>query len=196
MPALAFGNNAIEKMYFGDNEVRKMYLGGQLAFEPGEITTHRIVLGTPDITSGNDRANILEWTNAILSPYPQIPAAFVEGGGAAYLAYFYVRWNGDCILHVHNASTGSSGSGGQQDLVSAWETNNDDAIVLTAGGRSISLPGPAASSSRQSDSTDPYEWEISRNIRTNVLRPWLTRYDAMSAQEQAQTAITLNIPSS
>ena len=122
-----------------------------------------------------------------LDPRPQISAdllADIDDTG-----YFASLALGDTIANFNVSAASDSGSDFGQDLLASWETFSS-AILIEAGGLSLSIPGPDWQSSARRDSTEPYQWTLSSGV-VNRKNAFVTAYKLLTDAQKNATTITL-----
>ena len=128
---------------------------------------------------------LYSWT---LSPSQRIIAdllADIDDTG-----YFVRITLGETIINME-VDAGSDGTGSDlgPDLLASWE-NFSSAILIEAGGLSLTLPGPNYRLNTGQDRTEPYQWTLSSSYvrRKNA---FVTAYKLLTQAQKDATTITL-----
>ena len=146
------------------------------------VISQTFVIGTPTRAFSTQ----LGWEGESLG---QINADLIAGSGDAFLRYFFLH-SGSNSLRLWTFSTDSgTGSGAGPELVSGWETYAE-AIVVEAGGLSLTLEGPNHSNNSGQDASEPYSWNPSTSKRAEI-GTFITAWNALTDAQKAATTLTL-----
>ena len=151
-----------------------------------------LTIGAPDFLS----TSLVRWDSiGGIGADAVIDTSFVVGGAEAWLRYFQLRGLHPTFLPAvlwTSSTQGGVPQAGGPELVSAWEAS-PEAIVLAAGGLSLTIPGPAHSSNQNADSAEPYTWRSSATVLQEIV-DFLVAYNALTGAQRDVTTITLNAP--
>ena len=122
-----------------------------------------------------------------------IDSDLVDGGATAYIRSFglAVRSANDREqTTVQTSSTDSTtGSGAGPDLISGFESNST-ALIIRAGGLSLTIPGPTTADVVTADMTEPYSWEFLGG--TYDFETFIDSYIALPDADKANTRLIVD----
>ena len=149
-------------------------------------STLNVISQTFTIGTANEAsASSLNWSNLSTQ---QINANLLAEGGTAFLRNVYLSSNNPIRIQASSSDSGSGFDTGPE-LVPGWETYAE-ALIVEAGGLSLTLEGPNNPNSILQDAAEPYSWDASTGKRAET-GTFITAYLALSAAEKAATTLTL-----
>ena len=152
-------------------------------------------LSTPPILVGDSAAvttPALQVRFLVTTPRVLIDAGLVENDGVAYFGNLQLYLDRDLPMGLRIAPDLTTGFGGASpNLTPAWE-ESIRALIITAGGHTLEIPGPTHSTNQNSDSGDePYDW-LPSVAKVAEIQAWITTFRALSDDEREATTLTLN----
>ena len=171
-----------------DIRVRATNSAGNGPYASTMATTETDIISQTFVLGTTTRVLIatLGWEDESLG---QINADLIVGAGNAFLRYFSITGGGSSLVLRTSSTDSTSGLGTGPELASGWETYVE-AMVVEAGGLSLTLEGPNHSNNNFQDLTEPYNWNPSASKRTEIAT-FITAWNALSAAEKAATTLTL-----
>ena len=154
-------------------------------------------LSTPPILVG-DSAPVttpaIQVRFLVTTPRVLIDAGLVENDGVAYfgnLQLYLDRTTMPIGLRIAPDLTTGFGAA-SPNLTPAWE-ESIRALIITAGGHTLEIPGPTHSSNQDpgSDSDEPYDW-LPSVAKVAEIQAWITTFRALSDAERDATTLTLS----
>lgn len=110
----------------------------------------------------------------------------LAGAGPAYLGAFRIRVTDGAVELAVSSSVASAGGVLGPELSALFETSGQ--IVVTAGGQTVTIPGPNAPGSQTPDATEPYAWLPANLAEVTAFR------DALEAGDDGTITIRDFIP--
>ena len=104
----------------------------------------------------------------------EIPASLAAGSDSIFLKYLLFPSTPSFSIMQAAASDSDGTEVGHEDLNSDWESNTS-AITLESDLGSVTIPGPAATGSIVTDTSEPYQWVIAFAAAAS-LGTWLSSY--------------------
>ena len=154
-------------------------------------TTTTIVVGdSQNVSASEDAAISLRFL--VDSPRQLIDSGLVDGGGDAYFGNLQLYFGRPLPMGLRVASDESAGFGQPgPNLTEAWE-NSARALVLSAGGHVVEIPGPLHSTNETSDTGDePYDW-LPSAAKVMEIQAWVTTFMGLSLAEREATTLTFD----
>ena len=165
------------------------------------MASQTITVGLPTVSevTANDEPLLRFFLN---TNRELIDAALVEGDGSAYfgnLQLYFDRVPGgsnaitsQSPLGLRISATDGSESFGQvgPNLTDDWATSSR-ALVLSAGGETIEIPGPFHANGQNVDASEPYDWLPSVAKVTEILA-WMATFMALSLADREGTTLTFD----
>ena len=155
-------------------------------------TTTTIVVGdSRNVSASEDAAISLRFL--VDAPRRLINPGLVDGGAAAYFGNLQLYFGRSLPMGLRVASDEVSDGFGQPgpNLTEAWE-NSARALVLSAGGHVVEIPGPLHSTNETSDTGDePYDW-LPSAAKVMEIQAWVTTFMGLSLAEREATTLTFD----
>ena len=159
------------------------------------VATGTIPVGAPTISEIGPPPRLRFFVD---SPRVPIPAAFVEGGGAAYFGNLQLYFDRTLAIGLRIAPDESATFGTPlPNLTTAWEAS-DRALILSAGGHTVEIPGPTytttdpLTTNEESDTGDePYDW-LPSAAKVMEIQTWMTTFMGLSSDEQDAATLTFD----
>ena len=156
-----------------------------------DITTQTFIVGTSDSPPGT-----IEFEFG-LSPAQSITTALLKpletGTAIGFFAYVGLNTHATIrrcsFLTVANARSATNPFSAGPELTDAWESF-ESAIVIEAGGLTLTIPGPNYSGNVSDDTVEPYSWEPPAAVQAK-LKPFITAYEALTTTQKRATTVTL-----
>ena len=152
---------------------------------PTSLSRYSFIIGNPQASAVNN----LHFTANVLGE--AIPTDLIVGGVLAYLSRMGLRGDANCSFYTDVSPTETSGSSSGPQMLEAWETH-EEALIFTAGGISLILPGPNHSDNQSQDAAESYLWRPSAAKQIEI-QSFTTAWLALSAADKAATTLSLPI---
>ena len=161
----------------------------EISAPPTSGTSTTIDVGLPTVTELGPppRLRFLQ-----TSPRRLLDAGLVDGGGAAYFGNLQLYFDRDLPMGLRIAEDESESFGAAEpSLTDAWEIS-PRALVLSAGGEPVEIPGPLHPSNQTSDTgTEPYDW-LPSAAKVMEIRAWMVTFMGLSQAEREATTLTFD----
>ena len=123
-------------------------------------------------------------------PNPQIDSGLTPAGANRFYQQLILKTSGNNVgLYISLSSLTTSVGTSGHDLTVAWESN-EMAIVVEAGGLSLTISGPTHSSAQTQDPTEVYGW-VPSAAQVTAIVSFIADYASLTQAQKNATTITL-----
>ena len=159
------------------------------AVAPPPSTSRTLDVGLPTVSEAGPppRMRFLSTTPRLL-----IDPALVDGGGSAYFGNLQLYFDRDLPMGLRVSADESASFGAALPNLTAALEISHRALILSAGGHTVEIPGPTNSTNQTSDTGDePYDW-LPSAAKVTEIQAWMATFMGLSQAEREATTLTFD----